>query len=76
MNSDITELLTVLQQYQTGQLTVAAAADRLLPLVRARGARVLPEAKALLGKIEDPRVRELLTELERRLESDPAGPAA
>ena len=76
MTPDITELVTVLQQYQAGRLTVTEAADRLLPLVRARGAQARPEALALLGKVPDPRIRELLEELERRLANDAGGPAA
>jgi hypothetical protein len=74
MTSDITELVTILQQYQTGRLTVADAADRLLPLVRAHGAGRRPEAMALLGKVPDPRIRELLGELERRLADDAGAP--
>jgi hypothetical protein len=76
VHSDIGQLLSILQQYQSGTLTVAAAADRIMPLVKDHGGRVPPNAKALLANVPDPRLRELLAELERRLEADLPGPPA
>jgi hypothetical protein len=72
MFSDLNELLDVLKQYQAGTLTAAAAADRLVPLVRRHGGTASPAAVAMLAKVDDPRMRELLAEVERRLGESPS----
>jgi hypothetical protein len=71
----LTDLLAVLKQYQAGELSVSDAADRLMPLVRAHGAAISPAAAAMLAKVEDPRVRALLAEVERRMGEGTSPPA-
>ena len=75
MFGGLNDLLAVLKQYQAGELSVSDAADRLMPLVRAPGAAISPAATAMLAKVQDPQVRALLTEMERRMAGSP-GPQA